>query len=215
MAVDFSNFTQKTKALSTDFVVGYDANVSKGEKKYTLSTIANAVSGIMENAIKNLINEETITLSAPTGSIIYYASTNVPSGWDVCNGFTVTTALGPNYTALRNFLIAGGYKFGSSGSDPKVPDLRGKFIRTNGSDGTNTSANFGVTQRDAFQGHEHISQYPATIVDGDNGSDHLVSNPTFSNKNTIAITSKTGYGTPRIATETRPANIALLACIKL
>jgi hypothetical protein len=47
MAVDFSEFSQKTAAVSTDYLVGYDQNASGGEKKFTLSTIANAVSGII------------------------------------------------------------------------------------------------------------------------------------------------------------------------
>jgi len=47
MAVDFSQFSQKTSAVSTDYLVGYDQNESGGEKKFTLSTIANAVSGII------------------------------------------------------------------------------------------------------------------------------------------------------------------------
>jgi hypothetical protein len=47
MAVDFSQFTVKTSALTTDYLVGYDQNESGGEKKFTLSTIANAVSGII------------------------------------------------------------------------------------------------------------------------------------------------------------------------
>jgi hypothetical protein len=47
MAVDFSQFTPKTTAISTDYLVGYDQNASGGEKKFTLSTIANAVSGII------------------------------------------------------------------------------------------------------------------------------------------------------------------------
>jgi hypothetical protein len=47
MAVDFSQFSQKTAAVSTDYLVGYDQNTSGGEKKFTLSTIANAVSGII------------------------------------------------------------------------------------------------------------------------------------------------------------------------
>jgi hypothetical protein len=47
MAVDFSQFTVKTSALTTDYLVGYDQNASGGEKKFTLSTIANAVSGII------------------------------------------------------------------------------------------------------------------------------------------------------------------------
>ena len=47
MAVDFSEFTQKTSAQSTDYIVGYDVNASGGEKKYTVSTLANAVSSII------------------------------------------------------------------------------------------------------------------------------------------------------------------------
>jgi hypothetical protein len=53
MAKDFSQFSQKTSALATDYLVGYDLNESLGEKKFTISTIANAVSGIMATELNN------------------------------------------------------------------------------------------------------------------------------------------------------------------
>jgi hypothetical protein len=91
----------------------------------------------------------------PTGMVMYYCRSTAPTGWMSCDGTAITTAMGASYTNLRNFLISAGNPFGSSGSDPLIPDLRGRFIRSNGSDGTYTSGTFGAKQSDDFKSHSH------------------------------------------------------------
>jgi len=206
MAVDFSQFSQKTSAVSTDYLVGYDQNESGGEKKFTLSTIANAVSGIMQSELQSLVNQKAV----PTGSVTYYSLSAAPTGWIECNGATLSASMGSSYTNLRTLLINDGYKFGSSGSDPKVPDLRGKFIRSNGSDGTYSSGTFGATQADAVESHTHGIASFTNIQSAFTGP----RSGTYGSGDTQTTTQTTGQ-TPAGSTETRPANLALLACIKL
>jgi len=226
MPSTLENFTLSAVAAPDDFIVGYDTATLNGERRWTVSTIANAVSGVMSPALQNLVNEQTITLSAPTGIVAYYAATSAPTGWIECNGATV-----PNSGSTANlyaFLQAAGNPFGGAG---KIPDLRGRFIRSNGSDGTYSSGAFGEKQADGIISHTHSG------TTGDDSPDHthpisaVTGGNQFYNQGgqyTGTYTSSTGGAStrhqhpfttssqsPAGTTETRPANVALLACIKL
>ena len=196
--------------------------------------------------------------AVPTGAVMYYPRTSAPTGWIECNGAAITAAMGASYTALRTLLLAGGSPFGVVGSDPKVPDLRGVFVRGSGTQviGGNTySGIHGTAQADAFESHTHTGtsgsagdhthtgststagSHTHTINEGSKspvGGGLLTSGDDYT---TIAYTSQTtsaggdhshtlstssgGAHTHTISigaagsTETRPANVALLACIKL
>lgn len=290
MPTNFNQFTTGGVPANTEHVVGFNNTSPNGERKWTLQTLSIAVSAIMNAQLQNLVTEQTITLSAPTGTIAYYAAETAPIGWEECDGATITTALGSNYTAIRNFLIAGGYKFGSVGSDPKLPNLKGEFIRSfdttglidnksvNGAialnanvitgldtgeisilaigdkiltadrpellgavitaigttsvtiDKTATAADtdlnvifsrgFGNNQADAFQGHKHdasvISDAQKTTFGSVIGSGSAWTGATAGITVSVLNPTTDGVnGTPRTSSETRPRNIALLACIKL
>jgi microcystin-dependent protein len=205
MPVNFNTFTEATTTTiqSNDYVVGFDNTSPNGERKYLVSTLANAVSGIIAPSIQ--------TFTAPTGTVAYYAASTAPIGWDECDGTALTVALGSSYTALRNFLIAGGSIFGNDGSgNPKVPDLRGKFIRSHGADGTYFSSTFGTLQADAFEDHTHSYSVP-----GQTFSSQHVATGNFNAPHPASSAGNTGGASIGSDTETRPANIALLACIKL
>ena len=100
-----------------------------------------------------------------------------------------------------------------------LPDLRGVFVRGWGSQTISaisySSANFGTKQQDALQGHKH-NVSPSTVIISTGGSAY------FGTGTASAAATGTGgpvddgtNGVPRTATETRPANMALAACIKL
>jgi len=103
-----------------------------------------------------------------------------------------------------------------------TPDLRGIFVRGSGTSGVLQDASgnyftatYGEYQNDSFQGHWHRSaQWWQT---SNTGGYNTVSNDwggtTYDSIIRDPVTD-TVHGTPRTATETRPANIALLYCVK-
>jgi microcystin-dependent protein len=64
----------------------------------------------------------TIYDSDPVGTIITFAGTVIPTNWVLCDGRTLDNTLYPDLFA------AIGYKYGGSGSNFQLPDLRSKFI---------------------------------------------------------------------------------------
>jgi hypothetical protein len=59
MASTLADFTLSGVAAPNDFIVGYDEAVLDGERRWTLSTIAKAVSGIMSTQLGNVFVEES------------------------------------------------------------------------------------------------------------------------------------------------------------
>ena len=238
MPSTLAQFTLGTTAASDDFIVGYDTAVLGGERRWSVSTMANAISGVMNTQLNSLIDSKA-TLIVPTGVVSYFASTTAPQGWIECNGATITTNLGPSYTALRNLLVATGYAFNtgtSPFSDPQVPNIRGIFIRGTGSQAIGTltySGTIGVRQNDAMQGHIHTTsgelptnnsssgyKLPGSTVNVAIGNQAVfkavLDGAVIFHSHTISGPSNDGTnGAPRTGAETNPANISLLACIKL
>jgi len=154
--------------------------------------------------------------SVPTGSVYHFASSTAPTGFLICNGDAVPNGSGTvqgvttDFSALYAIL---GTTYGVSGT---LPDLEGVFIRGTGSQtisGITYSGTLGTKQGDAMQGHIHTSNGKSGSLGSDaNGGSGLgipnagvtISSPVSDGTN----------GTPRTGSETRPANIALLPCIK-
>lgn len=110
----------------------------------------------------------------------------------------------------------------NAGKRLTVTDTRGEFIRAlDRGRGIDVSRVLGTDQTDAFQGHAHdltLGHTGVAILDpaspgafASGGSWSLATVGTASG----APVANGGNGTPRTATETRPRNIALLACVKL
>jgi len=75
-----------------------------------------------------------------------------------------------------------------------------------------------VAQTDAFQGHHHDVKVSTTQV-GNNGgggvgTGNLRADAVGTSAQAKDVASNGSNGSPRIASETRPRNVALLACIK-
>ena len=148
----------------------------------------------------------------PIGSIIYVTKPTPPTGFLKANGALVST------TTYAELFAEIGYTFGGGdgGASFSLPDLRGQFLR-GWDDGRNADPGraFGSAQDDAFQGHQHQSRTGQYDYSGYGGqypnspyaystATNVVLNPSTDNVN----------GAPRTANETRPRNVALLACIK-
>ena len=152
--------------------------------------------------------------SVPTGSVYHFATSTAPTGFLFCNGEAVPNGAGTvqgvtaDFSALYAIL---GTTYGAAGT---LPDLEGVFIRGTGSQtisGITYSGTLGTKQGDAMQGHRHPEIAPAgfNLVGFGGGG-----GPVTSNLITGDPTTDGTNGTPRTASETRPANIALLPCIK-
>ena len=135
----------------------------------------------------------------PAGVVIYHAANTAPTGFIKANGASISTS---TYSDL--FAVIG-YTFGGSGGSFNVPDLRGEFLRGwDDGRGVDSGRGFGSSQTDELKSHSHtFNVWQATSNTAHNGagagSTHF--------RSTQSVTSVGG-------TETRPRNIALLACIK-
>lgn len=163
---------------------------------------------VLQNAAKGVS-----IMSQLPGEVCYFAMSTAPSGFLKANGAAVSRT---TYAAL---FAAIGTTFGpGDGSTTfNLPDLRGEFLRGwDDSRGIDGGRALGSAQLDAFQGHFH---------DGATGSGGY--NQKASSSMTSPVTGggvdtringwnpQTGQnGAVRYGDETRPRNIALLACIK-
>jgi hypothetical protein len=182
---------------------------------------------------------------APTAAVMYIAKASAPTSWLIANGGTIGDAASgasarANVDCLALFTIlwtdfsdavlpvltSGGgasTRGASAGADwaahkrITLPDLRGEFIR--GIDlarGLDAARVLGSVQTDALQGHAHqvtvnSNDISGTAIPDSNGGG---TNSTAATGAAISDPSGT-YGAARIASETRPHNVALTPIIKL
>jgi microcystin-dependent protein len=146
----------------------------------------------------------------PTGSVFYFAASTAPTGYLKANGDTVPNGSGTiqgvtaDFSALYAIL---GSTYGSAG---QLPDLRGEFMRGwDDGKGTDSGRTFGSSQDHQLQLHSHLESYNV----GSPGQDQAGSG-SGDNDNVGSKQTATSGTTGNFGTETRPRNIALLACIK-
>ena len=166
----------------------------------------------------------------PAGTVIFYAKNSLPTGYLKANGAAVSRS---TYAAL---FAAIGTTFGAGNGSTtfNVPDLRGQFVRgwvDNGS--VDSGRAFGSDQAHAYLNHAHTASgstdttgaHTHTLspglamnygtqggmwgVDSFGGSTATSSAGGHSHTVTVTVNNSTTGGT-----ETRPVNVALLACIK-
>lgn len=157
--------------------------------------------------------------SVPVGSVYHFASSTAPTGFLICNGDSVPNGSGTvqgvttDFSALYAIL---GTTYGVAGT---LPDLEGVFIRGTGSQtisGITYSGTLGTKEGDAMQGHRHSLLANTFLITSASANWIQGGSPAVNNTTTgIGNPSTDGVnGTPRTGLETRPANIALLPCIK-
>ncbi len=151
------------------------------------------------NKLENGMSEAHAHL-LPPGAIIYTAMPVPPEGCLKANGAAVSR------TAYANLFAAIGTTFGVGDNSTtfNLPDLRGEFIRCfDDGRGIDSGRAFGSWQADDLKSHTHTVPFSDVNTYANNSSPgELVMG------NTPTISSATG------GIETRPRNIALLACIK-
>jgi hypothetical protein len=153
-------------------------------------------------------------VTIPSGVVLPFAYSLVggaPAGWLICDGSFYSTT---TYAALYALI---GTTYGSGSGTFAVPNLSGLFIRGAGSQTINgiayTAAAIGTTQQDQFQGHQHLyDRWVGTTGGGGGINGYLMGDA--GNTNTTSDVTDGSNGTPRYGAETRPANLAMVYCIK-
>ena len=175
--------------------------------------------------------------TVPTGTVIWQPASVAPTGYIKANGaalsrttyaglWTYAQASG-NLAASEGAKQAGQFGPGNGSTTFTIPDLRGEFVRGwDDSRGVDSGRGIGTAQAQDYQSHGHgvtdpghihsLSPYSAVAATaslvGNQGptpvfGSGLVTTGTTANATGISIQNNGG-------TETRPRNVALLACIK-
>ena len=145
------------------------------------------------------VDNNVMNVGVPVGTVAYFAQDVPPFGWLKANGAAVSRTIYANLFAA----IGERYGRGDGRTTFNLPDLRGEFIRS-WDDGRAIDRNraLGSWQADEFRSHSHGIGVNR-MSDTDRGS-----NPSTVSVDTVGQTDPAG------GIETRPRNIALLACIK-
>jgi len=144
---------------------------------------------------------------APPGLVAHFASNSAPTGWLKANGAAVSR------TAYADLFAAIGTTFGAGDgfNTFNLPDLRGEFVRGwDDGRGADSGRAFGSAQSGAIGSHSHdIPAWKATQPDPTGGPSAVGSDSGGGGSAQADIVTRSTGGT-----ETRPRNVALLACIK-
>ena len=198
-------------SLSLNLVVDNNGNVGIG---------TNAPLEKLDVNGKINIGGSIISKDGIVGQVVYFARNTAPEGWLKCNGATISRT---TYAELFNAI---GTTFGAGdGSTFGLPDLRGEFIRGwDDGRGVDSGRAFGVSQGDS-------TKRPNTSFTTDNQGNHSHTYSAANGKapqsgsNTGCYVNKANFNTTSAGAhihtitgggdaETRPKNVALLACIK-
>ena len=219
-----------------------DINDSLADINDTLSDVDDALSqklvktanlADLENAAtaRNNLNLKNGAITDFTGAIMAFATLTPPTGWLECVGAAILISTYPSLASViycgdaNNTTAIWGYKCtnpanptgsrSTSGQYIVIPDLRGEFIR--GWDhgrGVDTGRSFGSFQDDAFQGHYHNLRQGTSVQGGTNNTIISAQTQAYIVNSVVDPITDGVHGTPKVASETRPRNIALMYCIK-
>lgn len=137
----------------------------------------------------NATNAENATSAdngTPAGTVISFAGATAPTGYLVCDGQEVSKASYPElYAAIGDL-----WGTPQSGTNFKLPDLRGQFLRGQDDgagvdpdvagrtdiDGNIVGDVIGSYQEDMYENHTHTINYQPTRSYGWNSGDHVMTN---------------------------------------
>ena len=167
----------------------------------------------------------------PAGAVMPFAMATAPTGWFSCDG----ALLSRTTYALLFAAIGTTYGVGDGSTTFAIPDLRGYFVRGSGTNSdTVASGEFGAKQTASLLNHTHSGTTNTVSVDHSHSYtryNSIINNLStggnvdgiWQNQSTQATGGvsadhvhgfTTGNPSGGGGSETRPANIALLYCIK-
>lgn len=177
----------------------------------TTDPVLGGPNGTSNQPLKNLANrtaylKQQLGVVTPPGIVAHFARNSAPTGWLKANGATISR------TTYAGLFAAIGTAFGAGDglTTFKLPDLRGEFLR-GWDDGRGADAGraFGSFQVDDFKSHVHGGFEEAGFDNGGVGSQ-----PRLTFDDGIPFEGTVQNMTSGGSNETRPRNVALLACIK-
>lgn len=187
--------------------LGNDANFAASIAKL-LAGKADKASTLAGYGISNGATSTQVNAAAPAGMVAYFAMKDAPTGWLIADGSMKSCK---DYPAL---FTAIGAIFGGDGIKQfQLPNLQGEFIRGwdrgRGADPDSTRG-LGSLQNHDFLSHSHASPTTNGIptTPGRKVGTNMGTGIDYGDGVGPVPTDKTG------GAETRPRNIALLACIK-
>lgn len=189
----------------TEAVVAAEESKTEAEEAATQATLAR------DAAIAAAVAAATSAAEAAlVGSVVMFAMNAAPDGWLKANGALVSRT---TYAALFS-RIGTTYGAGDGATTFGLPDMRGEFPRGwDDGRGVDAGRGFGSAQGHQFQSHEHrISSYWTESAGSFNDNAYSVSVQSSGVEVIQRNTTQVVGGSS--GAETRPRNVAMLACIK-
>ena len=191
-------------ASADDLILGGAAGIVVPEGQLTLGSTAVTATGAELNFVDGVTSSiqtqiDSAVAQTPSGAVMPFAMSSVPSGWLECNGAAVSRS---TYSSLFS-AIGTTYGVGDGSSTFNVPDMRGEFPRGwDNSRGIDSGRGIGTSQADEIKSHTH------TFTTNSGGGAGGVPLQGVSSAVATVTTSSTG------GAETRPRNVALMYCVK-
>lgn len=226
---------EATTAASTATAAASTASTKAGEAASSATAAAGSATDAASSATSAATSASSALTSATNAAaaaasvvsqfpseVCYFARSTPPSGFLKANGAAVSR------TAYAALFAAIGTTFGAGDGTTtfNVPDLRGQFIRGWSDNGTIDSGRaFGSSQTDALQnitgtlsqiyttsaGGAGTGAFSGSAQSGAPGAGAAASAGNYLQAVNFSAANSAGV---RTSTETRPTNIAVLACIK-
>ena len=216
--------------MTSDAIIGTTLEVASGKLKVRAAGItsnelaANAVTtNSVENGAITLEKLNSNVIFVPSGAVMAFARSSAPTGWLIANGASISTG-----GANAALFAAIGYTYGGSGGSFNLPNLQGIFVRGSGSQsigGISYSGVLGTIQNATrvLKDWYNSSAFPARDVISNGGMQNAPSDWESGTDVNVYSATETRFGGSAGTTgvmktdamRVRPANIALLYCIKL
>lgn len=144
----------------------------------------------------NILSVSAVVTVDNVGEVAFFARNSAPTGYLKANGAAISrTTYATLFTAIGTT-----FGVGDGSTTFNLPDLRGEFLRGwDDSRGIDAGRVFGSAQADEFKSHSHSTLVNVGQLGAGGGSNYL------------GVTAASGLAG---GAETRPRNVALLACIK-
>lgn len=187
-------------AVATSKLADGAVNAAKlADEAVTTQKLANASVTLQKTST------EVLDRLIPAGLVAWFGRNTAPTGWLKANGAVVPQAsYAALFAAIGTTFNTGGEVAGSF----RLPDLRGEFLR-GWDDGRNADPGriFGSAQAQAIQAHAHGLNDGNSVIGGPAALSGSLGGGSVLG---VSVTTIAPTGGP----ETRPRNVALLACIK-